>query len=146
MQRIALTPFDFRNLTLEGRGVNGIDPRSFTSSYSTFGSVGVVADAQLVDRFTVASLVFLLWDVIITLEDEVRLVWSQKWNSMKVLYIVVRYFSTLAQIPLLLKGTILPVPFRYTRSDCFKWQLYQIFSALIIVAALDAILIGRGAL
>ncbi|KAF8148278.1 hypothetical protein B0H34DRAFT_737686 [Crassisporium funariophilum] len=46
---------------------------------------------QLVTFFVVAACSMFLWDYLITLGMEVELVWSSKWTSIKVLYIVQRY-------------------------------------------------------
>ncbi|KLO12398.1 hypothetical protein SCHPADRAFT_941236 [Schizopora paradoxa] len=48
---------------------------------------------EAVNYSTVAGTVLLAYDVIINLSDEVDLIWSRRWSSGKIIYILARYFG-----------------------------------------------------
>ncbi|KAH9985263.1 hypothetical protein BJV77DRAFT_1071528 [Russula vinacea] len=113
------------------------------------------------DMSSVAALSFLVWDVLITLDQEVDAIWSsvlfffsgvafshlslRRTNSSysKWLFFFVRYFAVAMQISLLFVGTELSISFHYTESDCVKWYIYQEVGTQLLVAAVESILIVR---
>ncbi|EIN06717.1 hypothetical protein PUNSTDRAFT_145230 [Punctularia strigosozonata HHB-11173 SS5] len=101
------------------------------------------AGAQAVNRSSVASLAFLVWDILITTDDEVRLMWPRSWSYTKYLYFFVRYFAACVQITILFVGTEISRPFDYTPHACFAWQVWQGVAALALGIAVDCILILR---
>ncbi|KDR75166.1 hypothetical protein GALMADRAFT_249108 [Galerina marginata CBS 339.88] len=115
----------------------------FEFVYFHFTSVNEAAGTQAVDRSFVAALAFLTWDILITFDDEVELIWPRAWSSMKGLYFFVRYVPLSAQLPLLLVGTELSPHFHFTPYACYVWQIFQGVVASSIVVAVDIILILR---
>ncbi|KAI0295174.1 hypothetical protein B0F90DRAFT_1919443 [Multifurca ochricompacta] len=106
-------------------------------------------DAQLqgsydMDMSSVAALTFLVWDILITLDQEVDAVWSKpnKFYS-KWLFLFVRYFAVVMQIALLFTGTQLALNFHYTESDCIKWYIFQEVGTQLLIAAVEFILLIR---
>ncbi|KAI0248021.1 hypothetical protein BJV78DRAFT_1076238, partial [Lactifluus subvellereus] len=92
----------------------------------------------------VAALTFLVWDIFITLDQEVEAVWSKpnKYYT-KWVFLFIRYFAVAMQISLLFAGTQLATNFHYTESDCIKWYIFQEVGTQLLVAAVEFILIIR---
>ncbi|KAF8891739.1 hypothetical protein BD779DRAFT_144646 [Infundibulicybe gibba] len=103
----------------------------------------VAAGTQAVDRSSVAALAFLVWDICITFDDEVKLIWSRPWTYTKFLFYFVRYLPLMVEISILFVGTELSPQFHFSPHDCFIWQVYQGVASISIVASVDFILILR---
>ncbi|KAI0289253.1 hypothetical protein BC826DRAFT_1032537 [Russula brevipes] len=96
------------------------------------------------DLSSFAALTFLIWDILITLDQEVDAVWSKPNNIYsKWLFLFVRYFAVAIQIALLFVGTQLAIGFHYTESDCIKWYIFQEVGTQLLVATVEFILIMR---
>lgn len=111
--------------------------------YFPFHSADGAAGAQAVNRSSVAALAFLVWDILITVDDEVNLIWPRAWNYTKYVYFLVRYLPMLVQVSILLIGSELTPHFHFTAHDCYIWQIYQGVAASSIVAMVDTVLILR---
>ncbi|KAF8904436.1 hypothetical protein CPB84DRAFT_673932 [Gymnopilus junonius] len=111
--------------------------------YSPYRSEGVAAGAQAVNRSSVAALTFLLWDILITMDDEVKYIWSRAWSYTKCIYFFVRYLPVMVQISILFIGTELTPHFHFTPHDCYIWQIYQGVAASSVVVTVDTVLILR---
>jgi hypothetical protein len=62
-----------------------------SSSYSSFLDA---YEKNIPPLYTIlASLTWVLHDYFVTLEDEVRLVWPQRWNVGKIMYLWMRYYT-----------------------------------------------------
>ncbi|KAJ7072593.1 hypothetical protein C8F01DRAFT_253595 [Mycena amicta] len=95
-------------------------------------------------RSSLGALTWLLYDICITLDDEVNLVWPKPWTRMKFLFFFVRYIPLCIQISILTIGSPELTPrFHFTPHDCFIWQIYQGIATLFIFAAVDYVLILR---
>ncbi|KAJ8079888.1 hypothetical protein PM082_016713 [Marasmius tenuissimus] len=105
--------------------------------------IQTAAGAQAVNRSSVASLAFLLYDICLTFDVEVELFWPRKWTFMKLNFFFVRYIPLLVQIPLLFVGTELSPYFHFTDHDCFIWQVYQGVASVCIIMSCDYILLAR---
>ncbi|TFK66878.1 hypothetical protein BDN72DRAFT_126556 [Pluteus cervinus] len=105
----------------------------------------VVAGSQAVDRSSVASLAFLAWDIIITFEDEVKVIWRNPWSPMKVLYFIIRYLSLSVQISTLFAGSELTpaLNLHFTHHDCYIWAISQGVGAAFVIISADVVLILR---
>ncbi|KAJ6540576.1 hypothetical protein B0H19DRAFT_1313271 [Mycena capillaripes] len=99
--------------------------------------------AQTVNRSAVASLALLAYDILLSFDEEVAVIWSRPWTAIKCLFFFVRYFPLLLQISILFVGTELTPQFDFTFRDCEVWAIYQAAAALVLVAAVDYILILR---
>lgn len=89
---------------------------------------------------SVSALTFLLYDILITLDDEVRLIWPNPRNQTKLLFFFIRYFPIMLQTTIMFLGT---PPFTFTNHECYIWNVYQAIASLLIVACVDYILILR---
>ncbi|TFY65126.1 hypothetical protein EVG20_g5710 [Dentipellis fragilis] len=100
--------------------------------------------AQMVNRSSLASLVFLIWDIIITLDVEVRCIWARPnkyW--IKWLFLFVRYFPVCVQIATLFVGTELAADLHYTPAACVAWYIFQEVSTQVLVVCVELILMIR---
>ncbi|KAH9057068.1 hypothetical protein EDB83DRAFT_2316045 [Lactarius deliciosus] len=102
-------------------------------------------DDQLYDPFKldlIAALAFLVWDILITLDQEVEPVWTKpnkfytKW-----LFFFVCYFAVAIQIAMLFVGTQIAFSLHYTYSDHIKWYIFQEVGTQALIAAVEFILI-----
>ncbi|KAI0270460.1 hypothetical protein BC834DRAFT_515516 [Gloeopeniophorella convolvens] len=109
----------------------------------TASPVGV-QDSWNVDLSSVAALTFLVWDILITLDQEIGAIWSKPNKFyMKWLFLFVRYFAVAMQIALLFVGTRLALDYHYTESDCVKWYIFQEVGTQLLIASVEVILIIR---
>ncbi|KAJ2924762.1 hypothetical protein H1R20_g12330, partial [Candolleomyces eurysporus] len=114
-----------------------------------------VAGTQVVGYNCVASLAFLIYDILLTLHQEwygreslstvpnfvaLNTLDSISWNLTKCLFFFIRYFPVILQISVLFVGT---PPFTFTKRECYIWNVYQGLATVLIVAAVDYILILR---
>ncbi|KAJ7287285.1 hypothetical protein C8J57DRAFT_1283426 [Mycena rebaudengoi] len=92
----------------------------------------------------VGALAFLLYDICITFDDEVKFVWPKPWTLMKLLYFFIRYFPLCVEISITLIGSPHITPqFHFSPRDCFVWQVFQGIATILIVMTVDYILILR---
>ncbi|KAI1783215.1 hypothetical protein LXA43DRAFT_357012 [Ganoderma leucocontextum] len=92
-----------------------------------------IAQTEGVARSGVAALTLLTWDVLTTLDDEVKLIWRSQWTLPKVLYLFVRYFSL---ITLILDNIRNVFP-------CMPWLVSEILATLLVELAAQVIIILR---
>ncbi|KAF9564205.1 hypothetical protein CPC08DRAFT_273170 [Agrocybe pediades] len=110
-------------------------------------------------RTAAAALSFLVWDMLLTFDDEVEYVWSyvaflpylqpliktpirRKWTITEYAYIWTRYFSMTSQIVLLVIGpsdkhTFFPI------SHCRYWQIYRATVSIALFIGFDMLAIAR---
>ncbi|KAH9016688.1 hypothetical protein EDB85DRAFT_2295106 [Lactarius pseudohatsudake] len=107
-------------------------------------------DDQLYDPFKldlIAALAFLVWDILMTLDQEVEAVWTKpnkfytKWLFFFPFQIVILYSFRLNA--LLFVGTRIVFSLHYTYSDCVKWYIFQEVGTQALIAAVEFILIVR---
>ncbi|KAJ7577254.1 hypothetical protein C8J56DRAFT_971436 [Mycena floridula] len=98
---------------------------------------------QAVERSSVSALALLLYDILLSSDEEVQLIWPKPLSLTKLLYFFVRYCPLLVQISVLFVGTDLSPQFHFTPHDCYIWQAYQGAANLCIAIAVDYILILR---
>ncbi|KAF8603531.1 hypothetical protein BDV93DRAFT_556549 [Ceratobasidium sp. AG-I] len=56
----------------------------------------VYSSLWLAKLCNVAALAFFSWDIVLTLNDEIEYVWNSRWNAIRVLYMITRYFTLLS--------------------------------------------------
>ncbi|KIK67865.1 hypothetical protein GYMLUDRAFT_797010 [Collybiopsis luxurians FD-317 M1] len=103
----------------------------------------LAAGTLAVDRSSVAALAFLVYDIMLTVHEEVDIIWPRPWSLMKFNYFFIRYLPVLFQIPLLLVGTELSPQFHFTNHACFIWEIYQGAASISTTIGVDYILISR---
>ncbi|KAF6748843.1 hypothetical protein DFP72DRAFT_554594 [Ephemerocybe angulata] len=88
-----------------------------------------------------AALAFLVYDIILTIPDEVQYVWPNPWSISKFAFVFVRYFPPLLEVSTQFYGA--PLPLRYSKRGCYVWNVYQGLASILLVAAVDYILVLR---
>ncbi|KAF6765545.1 hypothetical protein DFP72DRAFT_998041 [Ephemerocybe angulata] len=99
-----------------------------------------VAGLNAVGYNCVAALSFLIYDILLTMPQEVRVMWPIPLSLTKCLFFFIRYFTVILQISVLFVGT---PPFTFTTHECYIWNVYQSLASVLIIAAVDYILILR---
>ncbi|KAI0744527.1 hypothetical protein C8Q76DRAFT_700025 [Earliella scabrosa] len=96
---------------------------------SVFAVIGLVEGAE---RSGVAALALLVWDILTTMDEEVKLIWRSSWTVPKFLYFFVRYYSLIT----LILHNIRVIP-------CAPWLIFEIVSTLLVELAAELIIIFR---
>ncbi|KAF8178570.1 hypothetical protein K438DRAFT_1265971 [Mycena galopus ATCC 62051] len=93
---------------------------------------------------SLGALTFLLYDILITIDDEVKFIWPKPWTHTKFLFLFIRYVPLFVQIStLFIASPELTPQFHFTPHDCFIWQVYQGVATVLVFAAVDYVLILR---
>ncbi|KAF8070440.1 hypothetical protein FPV67DRAFT_1487414 [Lyophyllum atratum] len=118
-----------------------------TTHYALFSRLPTPTEKAIgreaVECSSVAALTFLAWDIVITVDDEIKFIWPKPWTLTKFLYFYARYVPLMVQISILFVGTDVSSALHFTPHDCYIWQVYQGIAAFSIVGAVDIILILR---
>jgi len=120
----------------------------FATTHHTLSSRLPTATEEAIGReavqcSSVAALTLLLWDILITVDDEVKFIWPKPWTLTKFLYFYSRYVPLMVQVSILFVGTDLSAALHFTPHDCYIWQVYQGIAVLSIVGTVDVILMLR---
>ncbi|KAH7924348.1 hypothetical protein BV22DRAFT_1035246 [Leucogyrophana mollusca] len=98
---------------------------------------------RVVNYHCVASLCFMVWDILVTLDVEVQHVWPKPRQALfKWLYLLIRYGALVLQIfhqfavPFITEG-------RATASLCKAWFMYAVITAQAMTSAVELILMTR---
>ncbi|KAF7375892.1 hypothetical protein MSAN_00003600 [Mycena sanguinolenta] len=93
---------------------------------------------------SLGALTFLLYDIIITLDDEIKFMCRKPWTRTKFIYLFIRYIPLCIQISTLLLGSPELTPqFHFISHDCFIWEVYQGVGTVLVFGAVDYVLILR---
>ncbi|KAL4250607.1 DUF6533 domain-containing protein [Pleurotus pulmonarius] len=106
-------------------------------------SSGPTAGLQISTCVGISAIAFILWDICITVGQEVDRIWSQTWSRTKVLYFICRYLPAALLISTLPIGSSKPADISFTYHDCFIWQLYQLTITMIIFSSVEFIMLLR---
>jgi len=117
--------------------------RLCSSSELAMERIAVLQSLKITTSTGLGAMTFLTWDICITIEDEVRQMWSRPWNLLKFLYIFLRYFSLgvlwMAQILVLaLEGGLV-----LSLRGCYIWIGFQGMSSVILQMGVQTLLILR---
>lgn len=103
----------------------------------------VVAAIRSIHSHSIASLVVLLWDFLLTMDDEVGRIWPMKKGRFKWLYMFLRYIPLSTQI---FHQIVLPHFFgndTISPLACTLWHVYMIVLIQVINVALELVLALR---
>lgn len=98
---------------------------------------------RIASSSSIATIAFLLWDICITVDQEVELIWSQPFSFANVLYLIVRYLPIVLQISILPIGSTEPEGLTFSHRECLIWQLYQLVATMLLFMAVEYILLLR---
>ncbi|KAJ6483307.1 hypothetical protein C8R45DRAFT_1099580 [Mycena sanguinolenta] len=97
----------------------------------------LIANSRLTAYFAAASLCVLLYDHILCLPDEVKLMWGSRWGLAKIVYLWNRYFSL---IIISLNASVVVREIE-TEAACVRhWMKVQGITTTTIIATVDFIL------
>ncbi|KAF8874176.1 hypothetical protein BD779DRAFT_261270 [Infundibulicybe gibba] len=98
-----------------------------------------LVDVQLTNYLVAAAATLVVFDYILTVQQEVALIWRSPWNPTSLLYIWNRYYT------LIILAIDLSFMFRVIDSDkvCNKYQTFQNISGVVLVVTIDVILALR---
>ncbi|KAJ3531248.1 hypothetical protein NM688_g7600 [Phlebia brevispora] len=83
-------------------------------------------------RSQIAALCFLVWDIVITMDDEVTHIWLTPFQPLKLLYLFTRYYSASVLITLNARNL-----------SCQEWVAFEAISAILLEIAVEIILMLR---
>ncbi|CAK5282436.1 unnamed protein product [Mycena citricolor] len=96
-------------------------------------------------RSSLAALVWVLYDICITFDQEVALIWPKPWSRMKFLYLFIRYVPVSIQLSIVIPSSPeLVSTLHLTPHACYVWKMYQGLATIMTFAAVDFVLILRG--
>jgi len=93
-----------------------------------------------VDGYTAAAFsVLVVYDHLITLDNEVSMIWTLKWRLPKFLFLINRYIVP----PLLLTSAIVEGVYPLLRPFCNFWVHWQPWTSVIAITTVELVLIVR---
>ncbi|KAG2021188.1 hypothetical protein CC2G_006443 [Coprinopsis cinerea AmutBmut pab1-1] len=96
------------------------------------------AGARVATYSGVAACTFLLYDVMLTFQDEVQLIWPQPWCLPKFIFLFIRYFTVAVQISTQFGSTTKLRP-----RECHALMAYEAVAAMLVLCSVDYILLAR---
>ncbi|TDL18500.1 hypothetical protein BD410DRAFT_900816 [Rickenella mellea] len=99
----------------------------------------LVRDSQTVDRSGVAAIACLVYDIFITIDQEVDYVWKSRWTIPKYLYLWARYFALFIQIVATAEQTSTQV----TNKVCAGWAYFEGITGQMLVMGIELLLMLR---
>lgn len=87
----------------------------------------------------VASLCLLIYDTVITFDQEIKFVWCQRWSFGKATYIFIRY----ATISLMIVHVVSMLMFNPPQSLCHKMEELFVWSEVVVLIAGSSVLVVR---
>ncbi|KAH9937801.1 uncharacterized protein BXZ73DRAFT_100016 [Epithele typhae] len=102
-----------------------------------------IDDTYIANICTAAASAWLSYDIVLTLPEEVSLIWKAKWNLPKLMYFCVRYYTLLSLLFTLAVNTshtLSTEPIFYTRTNvdhqpsCERWKWYNGFNGTFLSA------------
>ncbi|KDQ27632.1 hypothetical protein PLEOSDRAFT_1104314 [Pleurotus ostreatus PC15] len=98
---------------------------------------------QIANCVGVSAIAFNLWDMCVTIDQEVERIWGEPWTRTKILYYICRYLPVTLMVSTLPMGAMKPPEITYTYHDCFIWQLYQLSATMIIFSSVEFVMLLR---
>ncbi|KAJ3001652.1 hypothetical protein NUW54_g6292 [Trametes sanguinea] len=92
-----------------------------------------LSQSEDASRSAAAALALLTWDILTTMDQEVKLIWPSNWTLPKILYLFVRYYSLVA---LAIENAQIVIP-------CVPLLIFQITSTFLVEAAVEVLIILR---
>ncbi|KDQ52720.1 hypothetical protein JAAARDRAFT_210403 [Jaapia argillacea MUCL 33604] len=88
-----------------------------------------------------SSITFLVWDILLTFDEEVAYIWPQpQWSPSKWLFLFTRYFSLACQIVLYLRSLGVFGTSHHSHHSCLWWLVFQSISLQALMTAIELIL------
>jgi len=92
----------------------------------------------------VTALTLSVWDICITIDDEIEQIWSRPWNGLKSLHVFLRSFSVIAQaIVVTISIKLTATGFTMSPRHCLAFLGFQGIASQVLEVVLQYILILR---
>ncbi|KZT23807.1 hypothetical protein NEOLEDRAFT_516964 [Neolentinus lepideus HHB14362 ss-1] len=98
---------------------------------------------QACNYSAMGALCFTFWDIVITLEDEVREVWQGPWTLLKILCLFLRYYSLFCQLLAAVVTMKVTAGLNLSQHGCKIWLLFQGASSGVLMVLCQFILMIR---
>ncbi|EPQ61023.1 hypothetical protein GLOTRDRAFT_135595 [Gloeophyllum trabeum ATCC 11539] len=85
----------------------------------------MLAGLQACNYSAMSAICFTFWDILITMEDEVREVWRGPWTPLKILCLFLRYYSLFAQLLAAAVTMKVSSGLNLSQHGCEIWVLFQ---------------------
>ncbi|OBZ76063.1 hypothetical protein A0H81_03315 [Grifola frondosa] len=92
---------------------------------------------------SVAASVFLAWDMLINIADEVEYIWRRPKGKMTWMYAFIRHMPILAQRTLIVTNTSNSTGVHFSSTGCLGWLSYQAAVMEVVTLAVEIVLITR---
>ncbi|OBZ76659.1 hypothetical protein A0H81_03308 [Grifola frondosa] len=102
-----------------------------------------VAEIRDTSYAAVAALVFLAWDMLINLADEVEYIWRRPKGKMSWMYAFIRHMPILAQGTLIVTNTSNATGVHFSSTGCRAWLSYQAAVMEVVILSVEIVLITR---
>ncbi|KAJ7144237.1 hypothetical protein C8R44DRAFT_759640 [Mycena epipterygia] len=99
----------------------------------------LVADSRLTGYLAVASLCILIYDYLVCIDEEVELMWKNRWGVAKIVYLWNRYFSLIV----VSLNTSVIVRDISSSQVCLSWLKVQGAASTVLIATVDFVLMLR---
>ncbi|KAJ3536833.1 hypothetical protein NMY22_g5861 [Coprinellus aureogranulatus] len=100
-----------------------------------------ILGTRIVGYSYASAIAFLIYDILLTLPDEVQFVWPMRPSFTKAAFFFIRYFPPLLGLSTQFYGA--PLPNQYSDRACYVWNVYQGLGLILTIVAVDYILILR---
>ncbi|KAJ3533508.1 hypothetical protein NMY22_g7306 [Coprinellus aureogranulatus] len=100
-----------------------------------------ILGTRIVGYSYASAISFLIYDILLTLPDEVQFVWPMRPSFTKAAFFFIRYFPPLLGLSTQFYGA--PLPNQYSDRACYVWNVYQGLGLILTIVAVDYILILR---
>ncbi|TDL18499.1 hypothetical protein BD410DRAFT_793204 [Rickenella mellea] len=101
--------------------------------------ISLVRGANIADRSEVAACSCLVFDIILTIDQEVEYIWRSKWTLPKCLYLWARYFALFMQVIAIAETTSLKV----TPTICAGWAYFEGITGQLLIMGVELLLMLR---
>ncbi|KAH7926767.1 hypothetical protein BV22DRAFT_1194100 [Leucogyrophana mollusca] len=116
-------------------------------SYAHYEDVAPVLTAQtagdlrIIRIMGLSSYSLLIWDYLLTLNDEIRLIWPSRWSTVKILFLLNRYGNLILQAVILAEqsGSV----FDPSNSFCFYYNLFKALYQFAAFSSVHALILIR---
>ncbi|THH27345.1 hypothetical protein EUX98_g6843 [Antrodiella citrinella] len=103
----------------------------------------VIAQTRDVSRSEMAAVTILTYDIIVTMGDEIELIWSRKWTFAKAMYIVARYIPWAFQLAFIAINADGTTGLFFSVPECHRWIAVQAVILQLIISTVDIVLMTR---
>ncbi|KDQ52716.1 hypothetical protein JAAARDRAFT_474791 [Jaapia argillacea MUCL 33604] len=101
-------------------------------------------DTLMINYSSLSSIAFLVWDIMVTFDEEVAYIWPQpKRSPSKWLFLFTRYFSLACQIALFARSIGIFETSNSIPRGCISWLVFQSISAQAMMTSVELILMIR---